>query len=59
VAWRLSLSQDEAGHALAGYKPKAVGEPSEGNPHVRFEVAGGGTQARGPRRHSLTLPAVI
>jgi hypothetical protein len=57
VAWRSSISQDDAGHDLACRKPKAVGEPYEGQPHVRFDVAGGGNQDCGPRRHSLTLPA--
>jgi hypothetical protein len=55
--WRPSISQDDAEHDLECRKPKAVGEPYEGKPHVRFEVAGGGNQDLGPRRHSLTLPA--
>ena len=38
-------------------KVKVVGKPYEGKPHVRFEVAGGGNQDLGARRHSLTLPA--
>jgi len=57
VAWRPSLSQDEAGHDRECRQPKAVGEPYAGNPPVRFEVAGGGHQDCGPRRHSLTLPS--
>jgi len=56
VVWRPSISQDDAEHDLECRKPKAVGEPYEGKPHVRFEVAGGGNQDLGPRRHSLTLP---
>jgi hypothetical protein len=56
VVWRPSLSQDLAEQDLEGRKPKAVGEPYAGKPHVRFEVAGGGNQDLGPRRHSLTLP---
>jgi hypothetical protein len=55
--WRPSISQDDAEHDLECRKPKAGGEPYEGKPHVRFEVAGGGNQDLGPRRHSLTLPA--
>ena len=39
-------------------KQKVVGEPDEGKPHVRFDVAGNGNRASNiPRRHSLTLPA--
>ena len=57
MVWRPSISQDYAEHDLECRKPKAVGEPYEGKPHVRFEVAGGGNQDLGPRRHSLTLPA--
>ena len=57
VAWRPSISQDDAEHDLECRKPKAVGEPYEGKPHVRFEVAGGRNQECSPRRHSLTLPA--
>jgi len=56
VVWRPSISQDYAEHDLECRQPKAVGEPYEGKPHVRFEVAGGGNQDLGPRRHSLTLP---
>ena len=37
---------------------KVVGKPYEGEPHVRFDVAGSGNQDHCPRRHSLTLPAV-
>ena len=35
---------------------KVVGKPYEGEPHVRFDVAGGGNQDLGARRHSSTLP---
>jgi hypothetical protein len=31
---------------LASLREKAVGEPDEGKPHVRFEVAGDGNQDR-------------
>ena len=57
MAWRASIGQEYAGHDLECRKVKAVGEPYEGKPHVRVDVAGGGNQDLGPRRHSLTLRA--
>ena len=50
---------------LENRKKKVVGEPDEGKPHVRFDVAGDENQDRviainfhlRPRRHLLTLPA--
>jgi len=57
AAWRLASRQDDAAHDLVCRQPQAVGEPDEGQPHGRVEVAGGGNQDRGPRRPSLTLPA--
>ena len=57
MVWRPSLSQDATARDLECRKPKAVGEPYEGIPHGRFEVAGGGNQDLGPRRYFLTLPA--
>jgi hypothetical protein len=57
VVWRPSISQDDAAHDRECRKPTAVGEPYEGQPQVRFEMAGGGNQDLGPRRPSLTLPA--
>jgi hypothetical protein len=32
--------------SLENRKKKVVGEPDEGKPHVRFEVAGDGNQTR-------------
>jgi len=31
-------------HKLASRRKKVVGEPDEGKPHVRFEVAGDGNR---------------
>ena len=47
---------EDAGQDLESPKKKVVGEPDEGKPHVRFEVAGDGNQEANPRRHPLTLP---
>ncbi len=44
MAWRTSISRGYAGRDLESRKKKAVGEPYEGKPHVRFEVAGDGNQ---------------
>jgi hypothetical protein len=57
VGWSASPHQDGDTYRLACREVKVVGKPYEGKPHVRFEVAGGGNQDFGPRRHSLTLPA--
>ena len=57
VDWSASTPQDGVTYRLACREVKVVGQPYEGKPHVRFEVAGGGNQDVGPRRHSLTLPA--
>ena len=56
VDWRTSTGQEYAVHTHERRKLKAVGEPYEGKPHVRFEVAGDGNQDLRPRRHPLTLP---
>ena len=57
LAWYTSTKQEYAGHNLVSRGQKVVGEPYEGKPHVRFEVAGDGNQGEYPRRHPLTLPA--
>ena len=59
VAWSASTPQDGVTYRLACREVKVVGTPSAGKPHVRLEVAGGGNQDFGPRRHSLTLPGAI
>jgi hypothetical protein len=63
VLWRAweevrstSSEQECAWHNLESCRKKVVGEPDEGKPHVRFEVAGDGNQDANPRRHPLTLP---
>ena len=43
-AWFTSTHQGYAGHDLVSRRKKVVGEPYEGKPHVRFEVAGDGNQ---------------
>ena len=40
VAWRTFIGQEDAEHDLESRKGKTVGEPDEGKPHVRFDVAG-------------------
>ena len=40
--WQVVMEQ--AVQDLECLKKKAVGEPYEGKPHVRFEVAGGGNR---------------
>jgi hypothetical protein len=57
VDWRASTQQAGVTSSRACREVKVVGKPYEGQPHERFEVAGGGNQDVGPRRHSLTLPA--
>jgi hypothetical protein len=57
VAWSASPPQQGVTYSLACREVQVVGQPYEGTPPVRFEVAGGGNQDVGPRRHSLTLPA--
>ena len=52
------IHQDAGGYSLVCRETNVVGKPYEGKPHVRFDVAGGGNQGLGLRRHSLTLPAV-
>jgi len=42
--WQVMESQN--GQCLESSRKKVVGEPDEGKPHVRFEVAGNGNQAR-------------
>jgi len=59
VAWRTSIQRDDVVYGLACRRVKVVGKPYEGEPHVRFDVAGGGNQDVGPRRHSLTLPLLL
>jgi hypothetical protein len=54
--WSPSIQRGAVEYSLAWRRMKIVGKPYEGEPHVRFEVAGGGKQDFGPRRHSLTLP---
>ena len=53
---RTSTNREGTKHDLERHREKAVGEPDEGKPHVRFEVAGDGNQEPTPRRHPPTLP---
>ena len=55
MVWRTSIQRGDVVYGLACRRMKVVGKPYEEEPHVRFDVAGGGNQDRGPRRHSLTL----
>ena len=57
ILWQTFCFVGGAVVALHAAGAKVVGKPYEGKPHVRFEVAGGGDQDFGLRRHSLTLPA--
>ncbi len=51
VLWR--VCKETAGVVLESSREKVVGKPYEGEPHVRFEVAGDGNQDRvGLVRHS-------
>lgn len=40
AGWNTSTGVEFASHDLESCKKKVVGEPDEGKPHVRFEVAG-------------------
>ena len=42
--WNTSFQQEDALQDLESRRKKVVGEPYEGKPHVRFEVAGDGNQ---------------
>jgi len=42
--WSTSSKQECAWHNPESCRKKVVGEPYEGKPHVRFEVAGDGNQ---------------
>src|SRR3989304_3495018 len=57
AVWHTSIHRDDAVCSLARRRANVVGKPYEGKPHVRFDVAGGGNQHLGARRHSLTLRA--
>ena len=39
------MSQEHVAQNLESRRKKVVGEPYEGKPHVRFEVAGDGNRA--------------
>jgi len=43
LTWQVIKSRSD--RCLEHSKKKVVGEPDEGKPHVRFEVAGNGNQA--------------
>jgi len=55
ACWMWPADKSEKVRPLERSKVKVVGEPYEGKPHVRFEVAGDGNQDKYPRRHPLTL----
>ena len=44
VDWKLSTYPEYVCPTLECRRQKVVGEPDEGKPHVRFEVAGNGNQ---------------
>ena len=45
MGWNISTGPEYAQSYLENHRKKVVGEPDEGKPHVRFEVAGNGNQA--------------
>jgi hypothetical protein len=42
LMWQAEKGREST--SRASYRKKVVGEPDEGKPHVRFEVAGGGNR---------------
>jgi hypothetical protein len=44
MGWNISTGPEYAQSYLENHRKKVVGEPDEGKPHVRFEVAGNGNQ---------------
>ena len=44
AGWSVSMSQGHVVEDLESTRKKVVGEPYEGKPHVRFEVAGDGNR---------------
>ena len=47
AVWYTFIHQDAGGYGLACRKTNVVGKPYEEKPHVRFDVAGSGTQDTG------------
>ena len=45
LMWQV-IKNNRDGQSLESSKKKVVGEPDEGKPHVRFDVAGDGNQTR-------------
>ena len=53
MEWSTFICQEYVDRGLECLRKKVVGKPYEGEPHVRFEVAGDGNQDRdGLLRHS-------
>jgi hypothetical protein len=46
MGWNISISLEYAQSNLESRRKKVVGEPDEGKPHVRFDVAGDENQTR-------------
>ena len=44
MGWNISTGPEYALSCLENRRKKVVGEPDEGKPHVRFDVAGNGNQ---------------
>jgi len=40
--WKISTYPEYVRSSLESHRKKVVGEPDEGKPHVRFDVAGNG-----------------
>jgi hypothetical protein len=57
VEWKSSIYREYAGYKLRMRQKKVVGKPYEGEPHVRFEVAGAGNGFVGIPRQTSTLPS--